>query len=251
MTGHDAYIHDEHHLVVVPDGTVISWLRIPGDRTSEAVAFVRREVDYDTPTVHGGPHATVWISPGGWDPMTIEQAGVNFPAHVIRWGDVSQTLITAAEAPALVETLESGGTYLRASALDAAAQVAAGNAVNSREWVDPEGVLADADKYLEWMQRDPLAEALNEGVKTWVELPDPEDPAVVAQADAAVEAYRAWESDREGNAEGRPTALLREGEDQAPNLGDLAERLRALKLVGVTRAALMYAVDQVWWENEQ
>lgn len=30
-------------LTNVPDGTLITWLRIPGDPTSEAVAFVRHE----------------------------------------------------------------------------------------------------------------------------------------------------------------------------------------------------------------
>ncbi|QHB37794.1 hypothetical protein I5G63_gp053 [Mycobacterium phage Imvubu] len=245
---HDRVLVDEHHLAVVPDGTIITWRRIVGDPTSEAVAFVRREVDrYDD----GSPRVDVWISPGGWDPMTIEQAGVTYPAHVIRWGDVSTELLVGDEVPALVETLDRGGAYNRASALDAAARVAAGNAVNSRDWVDAEAVLIDADRYLEWLNRDPLADALNDGIKTCIELPDPESPEYQAQADAAVAAYRAWEADREGNAEGVPTALLAQGEDQEPSLGDLAERLRALKSVGVSRAALMYAVDQVWWENEQ
>lgn len=220
---HDAYIHDEHHLAVAPDGTVISWLRIPGDPTSEAVAFVRREVDYDNPTVHGGPHATVWISPGGWDPMTIEQAGVTFPAHVIRWGDVSTTLIRADEAPALVETLDSGGAYQRVAALDAAARAYQGMTVMSGKREDK--IIGVAETFLDWLLKD---------------------PAVQAQADAAVRAYRAWET-----GEGDPTDIIRADEDQAPSLGDLAERLRALKSVGVTHAALMYAVDQVWWENEQ
>lgn len=194
---HDAYIHDEHHLAVVPDGTVISWLRIPGDPTSEAVAFVRREVDYDNPTVHGGPHATVWISPGGWDPMTIEQAGVTFPAHVIRWGDVSTEVLLGDEVPALVETLESGGSYARTSALDASARVNAGTTATTDQ------IIADADRFLAWLRADDQP-----AIKTMLELPDPEDPIVQAQADAAVRAYRAWET-----GEGDPTAIVR-GDDR-------------------------------------
>lgn len=240
MTAADAQIIDAHHLAVVPDGTIITWQRIVGDPTSEAVAFVRRVVEYDDgpagPTATGAPHAVVWISPGGWDPQTIESAGVTFPCQVVRWGDVSQSIIQGSEVPALVETLESGGTYLRASALDAAARINAGTTATNAT------VLADAEDFLEWLNR-PTPPAL----KGMVELPDYESPEFEAQADAAVAAYRAWEAG-EDNAGGLPTELLHADEDQAPSLGDLAERLRALKSVGVTRAALMYAVDRVWSE---
>lgn len=68
-------IPDAAHLRTLPDGTIISWLRVPGDRTSsEAVAFVRREVSNGS----GFPQVDVWISPGGWDPQTIESAGCRF-----------------------------------------------------------------------------------------------------------------------------------------------------------------------------
>jgi hypothetical protein len=218
----DTWIVDRHHLEVVPDGTVISWLRIPGDQTSEALAFVRREVEYDDgpdgPTVHGGPHATVWVSPGGWDPQTIESAGVTFPCHVIRWGDVSQSIITGTELPALVETLESGGSYSRASALDASARFCADTPTSV------ERMLEIAETFEEWLNR-PVPPAL----KGMMELPDYESPEFEAQADAAVAAYRSWEAN-EGNAEGLPTDIVRAGNvlpDWWPNLAD-AERLRVL-----------------------
>ena len=47
----------------------------------------------------------------------------------------------------------TGGTWARETALDAAARVAAGNAVNAREWVGAESVLIDAEAFEEWLDR--------------------------------------------------------------------------------------------------
>lgn len=199
---HDAYIIDAHHLAVVPDGTIITWQRILGDPTSEAVAFVRRELD---PADSLG--VVVWVSPGGWDPQTIESAGVTFPCRVVRWGDVSTEVLLGDEVPALVETLESGGSYARTSALDASARVNAGTTATTDQ------IIADADRFLAWLRADDQP-----AIKTMLELPDPEDPIVQAQADAAVRAYRAWET-----GEGDPTAIV---------LGD--ERDRLLRLADET-----------------
>lgn len=140
-------IADAAHLEVVPDGTIISWLRIPGDATSEAVAFVRREAWRIPATEQTG--VDVWISPGGWDPQTIEDAGVTFPATVIRWGDVAAEPLTGAEIPTLMQTLDSGGTWSRQAALDAAARVFQGMGVH----VD-ESVLRVADRFVGWLNRD-------------------------------------------------------------------------------------------------
>lgn len=102
-------IPDAAHLRTLPDGTIISWLRIIGDPTSEAVAFVRREVTNES----GFPTVDVWISPGGWDPQTIESAGVTFPAHVVRLGEFNPEHYLGAELPLLSETLANGdGGYL-------------------------------------------------------------------------------------------------------------------------------------------
>jgi hypothetical protein len=143
-------IHDADHLAVVPDGTIITWERIVGDPTSMAVAFIRRELAHDNDCFEDRCTCTpvVWISPGGWDPQTIAQAGVTFPATVVRWGEVSSTVYTAPELPAVIETLEMGGTYHRASALDAAARVAAGT--NQSD----EGILATATAFERWLNRD-------------------------------------------------------------------------------------------------
>lgn len=61
----------------LPDGSVISWLRVPGDPSSAAVAFVRRQAD------------EVWLScaccgPVGMDtidhyPVTVLSFGVSEP----------------------------------------------------------------------------------------------------------------------------------------------------------------------------
>lgn len=205
-------IHDADHLAVVPDGTIITWERIPGDPTSEAVAFVRRDVDRWRDDDTGYEHTTpvVWISPGGWAPQTIESAGVTFPAHVVRWGDVSVTAYTAPEVPTLVETLDSGGAWNRGQALECAARVRAGDAANARDWVTPEQVTDMADVFLEWLTRD------DDGLRR-----EPVDLEAMlresdcgiggtcpAPTDAALAAYQAWE-DRDQAADGVPTNIVR------------------------------------------
>jgi len=145
-------IRDSRHLRTLPDGTIISWLRIPGDATSEAVAFVRREVDPEQGVV-------VWISPGGWSPHTIEDAGVTFPCEVIRLGAFHPDQYPAAEElPVLTEALAEvgeihGGTWAREAALAAAARVYQGLGI-------PLGleassiVLATAEHFEDWLDRD-------------------------------------------------------------------------------------------------
>ncbi|QNJ56119.1 hypothetical protein KNV18_gp54 [Mycobacterium phage Heath] len=119
-------IPDAAHLRTLPDGTIISWLRVPGDRTSEAVAFVRREVSNES----GFPQVDVWISPGGWDPQTIESAGVSFPAHVVRFGEFNPEHYLGAELPLLTDlasgVLDHGGTWAREKALECASRVNTG-----------------------------------------------------------------------------------------------------------------------------
>lgn len=159
-----AFIASASELERVPDGTVISWLRIPGDSTSEAVAFVRREVetDHDDETETPVTREVVWISPGGWAPHTIESAGVTFPATVIRWGEVT---VSEAPADALQSyVLDSGGQYARASALDAAVRLFGGDSLyvlpRNGEGPKIEVVLAVAKRFEEHLLRDDLADAL-------------------------------------------------------------------------------------------
>jgi hypothetical protein len=151
-------IRDEAHLRTLPDGTIISWLRIPGDRSSEAVAFVRREVEppvYEptAPIPIPAQKVTVWISPGGWDPHTIESAGVTFPCEVVRWGEFTMDTTPAAELPMLAECMH-GGTWAREKALECASQFWSGQAVNADKWVETDKVLTTAEQFETWLERE-------------------------------------------------------------------------------------------------
>lgn len=154
-----ALIASAAELERVPDGTIISWLRIPGDSTSEAVAFVRVEA-WRAPMT-GETGRDVWISPGGWDPMSVEQAGVSFPATVIRWGEVA----ISEEPPVAVGTLDSGGAYTRIAALDAAVQLFRGDSLyvlpRNGEGPNLQPVLDTAKVFETHLLRDDLADALN------------------------------------------------------------------------------------------
>lgn len=146
-------VNNRKQLEDLADGTIITWLRIPGDRTSEAVAFVRVELEYDDgpagPTATGAAHRVVWISPGGWDPQTIESAGVTFP--VVAFTDPSHydelsapELLTMPDPPQFQELI-TGGTWPREAALQAAARVFQGDGPHA------DRVLGLADKFVQWL----------------------------------------------------------------------------------------------------
>lgn len=203
-------VTDQAHLEALPDGTIISWLRILGDETSRAVAFVRVERDA---AQDGTDQTVMWISPGGWQPMTPDEAGITYPVEVVRFGEYpSQHL----DQPEKVEALDgmlsgelvSGGTYPRDEALRAAARVFQGCGQDGLRYDDLRDTVTDmAEGFERWLDR--LAP-----------LPDH---------------LKATEED----------------DDQAPSLGEMADQLRALKNLGVTHAALMYAVRQVWPEGDR
>lgn len=187
-----AFVASADELHGVPDGTVISWLRIPGDHTSEAVAFVRREVEYDD---EGTAEVVIWVSPGGWNPLTVEQAGVTFPATVIRWGEVA-----VSEQPMISNTLLSGGTWPRETALHAAVELFKHDTlyVLPRNGEGPLlGPVFDvADEFVRWLTRDEIAEALNATIS-----------AGVITDEQARGAYLAWH-DRDRAADGDPTSII-------------------------------------------
>ena len=133
-------------LTNVPDGTIITWLRIPGDSTSEAVAFVRHEDDYDSPTTYGGPSRVTWVSPGGWHPQSPEDAGVTYPC-------VAHTeIVTGCPTAATPEEVEIQAVAdHRRDALFAAALVYQGNGTEaSADWLNGQ-VTALADGLAEWL----------------------------------------------------------------------------------------------------
>lgn len=65
---------DESDVADLPDGSIISWFRIEGDRTSEAIALVHTQ------------DGTTWVSPGGWEPLPLS-AIENYPVELIRLGE--------------------------------------------------------------------------------------------------------------------------------------------------------------------
>lgn len=166
----------------LPDGSLITWLRIEGDETSRAVAFVRAQYE---PTGDVPPYSTqrvTWISPGGWSPMSIRHAEVSYPAHVISLGDIDLGDAThndpvnevgaavgpdpeqltppdgyTCEMPSPSEynraltsyTLESGGTWAREKALECAARVFAGTGYGA----PAKHVLDKAEEFEQWLDR--------------------------------------------------------------------------------------------------
>jgi len=161
-------VTDQAHLEALPDGSIISWLRIPGDETSRAIAFVRAEL---RPMPHDAEHdeRVVWISPGGYSPQTPESAGVTYPAQVIIFGHFrpedypSGTEIPVpqlsppgllcstdrAETEFLSRALVSGGTWAREAALAAAAHLWSGQTIRAHA----DTVIATAEKFEKWLER--------------------------------------------------------------------------------------------------
>ncbi|QYW01170.1 hypothetical protein SEA_YINZ_62 [Mycobacterium phage Yinz] len=149
-------IYDRASLENLPDGTIIEWLRVEDDRTSRAVAFVNVEIDYETPTPHGGPTRVVWISPGGWAPMTVDLAGINYPVKVVQLGPF--------RADHMVPDMHDGGVLPipsspeisrlgpedRRVALECAARVWEGKGGPS----GAENVIDTAEWFLAWLRDD-------------------------------------------------------------------------------------------------
>ena len=153
-------VYNEASLAHVPDGSIIEWERIVGDHTSTAVAYIHREVqtDADGRTIAEGP--VTWISPGGWQPMTVEEAGITYPVRVIRLGDDTPTHATGylpelPVPPVEVGTLLSGGTYPRDKALECAARAWAGmSAIRDRDGE----IIKTAARFEEWLLQDTVKE---------------------------------------------------------------------------------------------
>lgn len=156
FVGRTAFIPTADDLSELPDGSLISWLRIVGDETSRAVAFVHIEK-------RGTDEEIVWISPGGWSPMSPDEAGILYPAQVVIWGDLDVWLDggeqgMAVDQEAALKTLETqvlatGGTWPREKALEAASRVYQG--VHGPGWTADE--LADktldiAARFAEWLE---------------------------------------------------------------------------------------------------
>ena len=86
----------EGDLYALADGTLLTWERITGDATSMAIAFVHSEADPDDPEAD----PVLWISPGGWQPVSPMQAGITYPA--IALGTLAEIMAADPETTAEV-----------------------------------------------------------------------------------------------------------------------------------------------------
>lgn len=142
-------VYTEASLAHIPDGSIIEWERITGDKTSTAVAYFRVEIDLDAPTEETS--RTVWISPGGWQPMTIEEAGLTYPVRVVRLGPDNPPVPPAIPELPEIGTLLSGGTYPRDKALECASRAWAGmSAIRDRDGE----IIKTAARFEEWLLQD-------------------------------------------------------------------------------------------------
>lgn len=145
-------IGGERALANFPDGTLITWLRIPGDETSRAVAFVHTEWPDPGPDTE----PVIWISPGGWNPMSPTEAGINYPAFALVLGPLGD-FIDAADGVRELDlgelvsgVVEHGGTWAREKALECASRAWAGmGSVRNRDAT----MLETADKFEAWLDR--------------------------------------------------------------------------------------------------
>lgn len=145
------------------DGTVIVWERIPGDNTSLAIAFVHQVIEDTGETSSAADLRTVtWVSPGGWQPMEPQDAGINYPCmalgtvhELIAWAPVDPSQIPVYAVPDPWPTV-SGGTWGRDTALAAASRVCGGRAADGQP-VSGGHVLNMAETFLRWLQREPDA----------------------------------------------------------------------------------------------
>jgi len=167
MTGR-ARIYAYIGLYDLADGTVITWERIPGDPTSRAVAILNIEVEHgdhclDADVSDCACQRVLWISPGGWQPMTLDDAKLTYPLWAL--GTLDQ--LTAQGPPPMTQLGEvpvtmlsgevmsiGGGTYPRDKALECAVllyqgrpeQFSLDTAVHFEEWLTREtGVPATPD----------------------------------------------------------------------------------------------------------
>ena len=232
-------IPDAAHLRTLPDGTIISWLRVPGDRTSEAVAFVRREVSNES----GFPQVDVWISPGGWDPQTIESAGVSFPAHVVQFGEFNLEHYLGAELPLLSETLASGvldhgGTWAREKALECSTRYFA----NGR--ADASAILGLAEQFEAWLDRDEPSSHGTEVVQVTVDVTvHPYGEVRLRHSNGRVDELTVdhWEGPKP--VRNAPVMI---DPDEVPLLGEVADVLRPLKDRGLTKESAEYVIGKVY-----
>lgn len=159
-------LHSEAELCELPDGTLISWLRIPTDPTSKAIAFVNHEIEDTGETSSAADLRRVtWVSPGGWDPKSPSEVGVTYPCVAL--GTLEQLMVdhwavmrdSMQFATAQSYTYDVGGTSVRSQAVFAAINWCAADRGSRTE-----EMLAIAVDIEQWLTRDTLAQSMNDAV---------------------------------------------------------------------------------------
>lgn len=138
------YVYNADQLASLPDNSLIMWEAVPGDPTSETVAFLRREHHPPLSNPVPIPPPTLWVTPGALgEPLAPTDAGVTYPARVMRYGGLDGTLDGVLPAPVLTTT----DTFdIAATALECAVSYHAGD-VRS-----PESVIAVASEFADWLR---------------------------------------------------------------------------------------------------
>lgn len=164
-------LHSVAEVAALPDGTLISWLPVMDDDSSEAVAFVRRNQIEAVADDLRTPNVETWISPGnGWEPEPL--TSIVFPARIILLGTPAPGDYVPNDYPTSTdrsthdehdESLEllpwvtgletvTGGTYPRDMALQAASTITAQTTTTSttvEKCIDVTLQLADA--FADWL----------------------------------------------------------------------------------------------------
>lgn len=108
-----------------PDGTLISWLRVPDDESSRAVAFVRHHAD------------EAWISPGIGTPRSIDTIET-FPVTVVAGPDTDSSLrrvLRNRHREVALECATSMACTLRAKGIDVTGNEITAWADNFAAWL--------------------------------------------------------------------------------------------------------------------
>lgn len=146
-----AILNTPDEVAALPDGTLITWLPVLDDPSSEACAFVRK-------AGHETGDQTTWIAPGnGWEPESLDV--LVFPVRVVlrveNFNGYGPDADPDDVAPELLEpqwaTLDSGGTYPRDVALQAAATLFAG-----QDRLSANLVINFAETFAAWLDQSPV-----------------------------------------------------------------------------------------------
>lgn len=158
----------------LPDGTLITWIPVMDDPSSEACAFIRK-TDREKSRPDSRTPLDVWLAPGnGWAPESLD--ALVFPVRVVLLGvwqpgdfiplTTSPQLIdfgsngAANSSDFVAESMLapiSGGTYPRDVALQAAATL-----FSQQPKVSAQLVTSFAETFAMWLMAEPVTRAADD-----------------------------------------------------------------------------------------